>query len=346
MVGEKYRDEEVKTIFFGGGTPSIIPAPQMEELLKALTSSFRIKPDAEFTSEANPGTLREDWLTVMRKYGLNRISLGVQSANDELLTKIGRIHSFADAKNAVQLSRACGIKNLNVDMMFALPSQTIEDYYQSIQAICALSPEHISAYSLILEEGTALYDQVNQGKVTLPSEDEAADMYVQGIKWLAEHGYHQYEVSNFAKSGFECKHNIGYWQDENYLGLGVAAHSMLRASKEQTKQGVKRIRKANTEDIVKYMTMLDDDLLPMDEELLISSEEAMFETMMLGLRMTEGVDRQRFESLHGCQMTSVYEPELSGLIKDGLAMWDGNQFTLTSRGLALQNDVLLRLMKD
>lgn len=346
MLGEKHRDEEVETIFFGGGTPSIIPAPQMEELLKVMTSSFHIKPDAEFTSEANPGTLREDWLMVMQKYGLNRISLGVQSANDELLEKIGRIHSFSDAQNAVQLSRACGIKNLNVDMMFALPSQSIENYDQSIQAICALSPEHISAYSLILEEGTALYDKVKQGEVTLPSEDEAADMYVKGIGWLAERGYHQYEVSNFAKSGFECRHNIGYWQDENYLGLGVAAHSMLRAGKEQMRQGVKRIRKANTEDISAYMTMLGEDRLPVEEELLIDSKEAMFETMMLGLRMTEGVDMQRFQSLHGCGMTSVYEPELSGLVKDGLAMWKGNRFTLTSRGLALQNDVLLRLMKD
>lgn len=344
-AGERYRDAKVSTVFLGGGTPSIVPAPLMKRVLRALRDSFVFLPDAEFTSEANPGTLAAEWLETMMDAGLNRLSLGVQAAQDSLLRRIGRIHTFREAEAGIRLAQRMGIDNINADVMYGLPGQTQQDYLETLERLCTLEVTHLSAYSLILEEGTPLHRLVEAGEMTVPDDDACADWTAAGHEWLACHGYHQYEISNYAKEGFRCRHNIGYWQGAWYLGLGVAAHSMLPPSEEQRGQGAVRIRQANPEDTGLYIAHSPD--LPREID-LIDEDEAMFETMVVGLRMNDGVSSRGFESLFGQSLQQRYGMELASLVRDGLGFWrdapDGDRFfALTPKGLMLQNQVLLRL---
>lgn len=338
-IGRKYAGAKINTVFLGGGTPSLVPANIMSGVLDALRSSFDILPDAEFTSEANPGTLTKEWLDMAMERGLNRLSLGVQAAQDSLLKTIGRIHSFEEAKQAVHLAKACGIRNLNLDAMFGLPGQTRQDYLDTLQAFVDLEPQHISAYSLILEEGTPLHKAVEEGSIVLPSEDETAQMYEDGIDFLAKAGFERYEVSNFARPGHACRHNIGYWQGAWYLGMGVAAHSMLPPDEAQRAQGAVRVRVANDTDVHSYINGT-----CTQETQLILPEEAMFESMMLGLRTTQGVNEALFAHKHGQALRSRYGVRLDSLVRDGLAVWKDGCFALTPRGIAIENEVLMRLM--
>lgn len=351
-MGRRYPDAQVSTVFLGGGTPTLVPANIMEGVLKALHRSFRILPEAEFTSEGNPGTLMEEWLEMAQRYGLNRLSLGVQAAQDDLLRTIGRIHTFRQAQEAVAKARRCGIKNLNLDAMFGLPGQTQQDYLDTLASFRDLGAEHISAYSLILEEGTPLWDKVRRGQLVLPDEDEVAGMYEQGIEWLEKNGYIRYEVSNFARPGYACRHNVGYWQGEWYLGMGVAAHSMLPPKDNQRSRGVVRVRRANGTDVKAYIQALSvpNGHAPMDDMETIRKPEAMFETIMLGLRTTYGVDERKFASQFGTELMQQYGDIIEHVIRDGLGFWrtspaGGRCFVLTSRGIEVQNDVLLRFMK-
>ncbi|MEG0864598.1 MAG: radical SAM family heme chaperone HemW [Clostridia bacterium] len=346
LMGKRYAGAQISTVFLGGGTPSIVPPQEMRRVLKALHEAFEWLPFAEFTSEANPGTLSEEWLNVLSEQGLNRLSLGVQATQNHLLKAIGRIHTFEQAEQAVALARHCGIHNLNTDLMFGLPGQSLADYLESIETVSALQPEHISAYSLILEEKTPLFDMVERGTVTMPEDDLAGEMFARGIEGLNARGYQQYEVSNFAKQGYACKHNMGYWQGAWYLGLGLAAHSMLPPENAEAAEPALRLRRANTCDMHTYLTALHEDKLPIAQEEHIGAQEAMFETMMLGLRMTAGVSEADFLHTFGKTLQSAYGGVLEGLVADGLALWRGDgRFTLTARGLEMQNDVLLRLMK-
>lgn len=340
-MSKKYKNARVSTVFLGGGTPTLVPISVMQPVLQALRQHFDILPDAEFTSEGNPGTVTEEWLDMAVAHGLNRLSLGVQAMQDSLLKGIGRIHSFADAQHAVEVARKCGVKNLNLDAMFGLPGQTRRDYLDTLTAFSQLDAQHISAYSLILEEGTPLHAMVESGRVTLPDEDETADMYESGIDHLSKLGYERYEVSNFAKPGFACRHNMGYWQDEWYLGMGAAAHSMLPPEKGMN---AVRIRCANTTDVQAYIKGENQ-----PEVECISAGEAMFETMMLGLRTTFGVSESRFEQLHGMNMEQKYGAAIQSLVRDGLGEWhaenETRRFALTPRGIEVQNDVLMRFME-
>ena len=341
-MAQKYPDAKVSTVFLGGGTPTLVPAGEMADVLDTLFHSFERLPDAEFTSEANPGTLTGEWMEMAMKRGLNRLSLGVQSAQDHLLRGIGRIHTAKEAEDAVRLARSCDIRNLNLDAMFGLPEQTEQDYLNTLKAFREWGADHISAYSLILEEGTPLYRLVNAGHVQLPDEDETASMYEHGIEWLEQAGYRRYEVSNFARPGFECRHNIGYWQGEWYLGLGVAAHSMLPAETPDAFC----VRKGNAADVQAYIRALrNGQEAPVDGVDLITPEDAMFETMMLGLRTTFGVEESRFERLHGMSLRNRYGGQLDSLVRDGLGQWTDGRFALTPRGMEIQNDVLMRLME-
>lgn len=351
LMGERYPDAVVNTVFLGGGTPSVVSPEAMRGVLAQLRRSFFLLPDAEFTTEANPGTLTREWLDMALEMGVNRLSLGVQSANDKLLAAIGRIHTFEQAQAAVQLARAAGIRNLSLDAMFGLPGQRLTDHMETLAALHALHPDHISAYSLILEEGTPLEAMVQNGMCTLPTEDETAAMYEQGIARLENAGYHRYEVSNFAREGRECRHNIGYWQGAWYLGLGVAAHSMLPPDAAQRAAGAVRVRRGNAEDVQAYIAALTDGRPAPAETQPVNAEDAMFETMMLGLRMTRGVSEQAFEAQHGLALTHRYGPQLDRLTREGLGLWltdgvHGRSFALTPRGIEVQNDVLLRFMQN
>lgn len=341
-MARQYADSaEISTVFLGGGTPTLVPAGEMAGVLDALKSSFRFAPNVEFTSEGNPGTITREWLDMAAAHGLNRLSLGVQAAQDSLLLRIGRIHTFREAQEAVELARAAGIQNINLDAMFGLPGQTTRDYLDTLNGFAALGVEHISAYSLILEENTPMHALVQAGKWVLPDEDETAEMYEAGIERLHALGYKRYEVSNFARAGYECRHNIGYWQGAWYLGMGVAAHSMLPPDEAQCAQGAVRVRTANGEDVHAYIK----EGKPRQERELIDRDEAMFETMMLGLRTTFGVSEEAFLRQYGVSLHAQYGETLDGLQQEGLGLWNGGRFALSPRGLELQNEVLLRLMK-
>jgi len=342
LMAKKYAHAKVSTVFLGGGTPTLVPPDVMAGVLDTLRDSFDVLPDVEFTSEGNPGTLTGEWLDMAVQRGLNRLSLGVQSAQDHLLRGIGRIHTVQEAEDAVRLARKHGIRNLNLDAMFGLPSQTEWDYLDTLKTFRDWDADHISAYSLILEEETPLYRLVNAGHMELPDEDEVASMYEHGIEWLEKAGYRRYEVSNFAKPGYECRHNIGYWQGEWYLGLGVAAHSMLPANEP----GVFCQRKGSSADVQAYIRALHSrQEAPVDDVDLITPEDAMFETMMLGLRTTFGVEAKRFEQRYGVSLRKRYGTQLESLVRDGLGQWMNGRFALTPRGIEIQNDVLMRFME-
>lgn len=345
MEGEKWRGMEISTIFLGGGTPSVIPPKAMEKVLRTLTTSFNIQKDAEFTSEANPGTLREDWLECVQFYGLNRLSLGVQAAQDGLLLSLGRIHTFIQAQEAVHMARRAGIANLSVDLMFALPGQSLADYQESLEQVCELRPEHISAYSLIVEEGTPLYNKAETGQVQPPDDDAAADFYRLGLELLASKGYHQYEVSNFAREGFACRHNIGYWQGAYYLGLGVSAHSMLPPA--EAAASAMYLRRANLNGMAAYVMALEAGDVPPRELTAISRKDAEFEAVMLGLRMNRGVDARAFEQRFGRTLDAAYGEALASLDRDGLGHWvSDTAYALTPWGLLVENEALMRFMNN
>ena len=345
MIAAQYPDAKVSSVFCGGGTPSLMPVRAMEGIWRTVRDCFTLLPNAEYTVEANPGTLTREWLTAARSFGVNRLSLGVQASQDSLLKRLGRIHRFADVTEAAAIARDCGIDNINMDVMFGLPGQRLSDYLETLESVGALTPRHISAYSLIVEENTPLHGAVEQGLESLPSDDETTEMYEQGAAWLAQRGYAQYEISNFAQSGFECRHNLGYWQGAWYAGLGLNAHGKLPSP--DTNDAYLRVE--NTAELSEYQALIESGQLPIAGTTHISPADAMFETMMLGLRTTMGVSEALFLRLHQKTMMSVYGAHLESLIKDGLGEWrsaaNGQRaFALTPKGLLVQNTALMYLM--
>ena len=346
LMARRYGHLPVDTVFLGGGTPSLIPAKQMARVLQALRASFVLEPEIEFTSEANPGTLTGEWLDAVTEAGVNRLSMGVQAIQPELLQALGRIHTFEQAMESLDMARGHGIENLNADAMFDLPGQTAAQYADTLRALAALRVTHLSAYSLILEEGTPLFDRVQTGLITLPNEDETADQMEQGIDLLETLGYARYEISNFARPGFACRHNLGYWRQKPYLGLGLSAASLLPA--EEHTDGVCYVRQTNTADLKQYLRMIGEDRPPFAVREPVGREDAMFETVMLGLRTVAGVSYAEFERMHGKRLTDVYGEAIQTLRAQGLLQptESGSPcLALNRRGLALQNTALMPFME-
>ncbi|MDD3213910.1 MAG: radical SAM family heme chaperone HemW [Eubacteriales bacterium] len=344
LTAERYGSLPVDTVFLGGGTPSIVPAPLMKSVMKTLRTHFTLLPGVEFTSEANPGTLTDAWLDVIAGAGANRLSIGVQAKQERLLGIIGRIHDFPAAREAFAMARKHGFTNLNADAMFGLPTQTLEEYLATLDALAELDGTHLSAYSLILEEGTRLFDRVTGGDVTLPDEDVVADMMEAGIDRLEALGYRRYEISNFAKPGFECAHNLGYWRQKPYLGLGLSAASLLPSEDPDAAY----IRRSNTTDLRAYLRLLGENRVPVAETTPVSRREAMFETVMLGLRTVAGVGYAEFEKRHGVSLPAVYGPAIETLTAEGLLLPASGaepRLALTRRGLALQNTAMMAFME-
>lgn len=325
------------TVFLGGGTPSIAPEGEIVSLFEALYENFRIAPDAEITMESNPGTLNMAKLSEYRKAGVNRLSIGLQSADDALLRRIGRIHTYREFEDSYRMAREAGFQNINVDVMYGLPGQTEVDFLNTLRTLADLAPEHISAYSLILEEGTALYEDVEQGKETLPDEDAVFDMQEAGRAFLKNKGYLQYEISNYAKPGCECRHNINYWENGEYLGLGIAAHGALRADD-------KWIRFENPTELLTYFDRIDAGILPTEQRTEIGKKEEMFESVMLGLRMVEGFSLAEFKTRFGIAFEDAYPNALQKLIEKGWLRLSGKRACLTKEGLLMQNAALLEFM--
>ncbi len=330
-----------ETVYIGGGTPSLLPSPLLRRLISGLRSVLGISPDAEFTMEANPGTVTETWLRAARSCGVNRLSLGVQAFQDHLLAVLGRIHRFREAEETVRAARKAGFANLSLDLMFGLPGQTEAEWRETLEAALALNPEHISAYGLIPEEGTPLEAELSSGRLTLPDPASERNMYADAKALLGKHGYSPYEVSNFAKSGYECRHNLGYWKQVPYLGLGVSAASMTGLKKEEA--GISYTRLNNPRNYTAYESMIREGK-PAREEMTVSPAEARFETLMLGLRLYRGVREEDFLRLHGITLEEYRGPVLHALEKEGLLCRGEGRWFLTERGMDIQNSVLVELM--
>ncbi|MGN1147331.1 MAG: radical SAM family heme chaperone HemW [Lachnospiraceae bacterium] len=338
----KYRDFEVKTVFIGGGTPTAVDPAGLCKVIKAVTSSFSMAENAEISMEANPGTVTEEALALYRHAGINRLSIGLQSADDKELQMLGRIHSYEDFLTTYSLARKAGFANINVDLMAALPGQHPEDFMRTLEKVLALCPppEHISAYSLIVEEGTpffALYGEekekmahTGERQAHLPSEEEERQMYALTEELLQEAGYHRYEISNYSRPGYECRHNMVYWQRGDYAGFGLGAASM-----------VGNVRFQNLSDLQSYLTAED----KVAERNTLNEKEQMEEFMFLGLRLIKGVEKEAFEHTFGIPMDAVYGKVIAENVKNGL-LTDGMSVALTGRGLNLANYVMAQFLLD
>ena len=333
--------QSMETAFLGGGTPSLLPPEELTRLLQGVFSLFPLEADAEFTSECNPGTLTAAWLEAAQAAGVNRLSMGMQAGQPHLLHMLGRIHTFTDVETSVKLARAAGIRNLNLDLMFGLPGQTLNDWAETLDMALSLHPEHLSCYGLIPEEGTQLGDAILAEEVPLPAEDAERAMYDMTLTRLAAAGLEQYEISNFAKPGCACRHNLGYWRQTPYLGLGPAAASMLpgRTPEEFS------LRRTNVRDLAAYLRQSHQGRFQPAEEESVSPAEARFETMMLGLRTTKGVNEAAFTAMHGVALSDVYGAKLAELETQGLLCHTGGWWRLTRRGMDVQNGVLVELME-
>ena len=334
-------DLSLSTIFIGGGTPSLLPPLLLKRLIEGLRGILHFHDAAEFTCEANPGTLTQAWLETAFSLGVNRLSLGMQASQERLLKLLGRIHTKADVEASVSLARGAGFQNLNLDLMFGLPMQTMDDWLDTLRFALSLAPQHLSCYGLILEDGTRMKEWVDTGKLTLPDESEERDMYDAALRMLGDHGFHQYEISNFARDGFLCRHNMGYWRQVYYLGLGSSSASMLPSRKSN----FFCVREKNPDSLDEYLSLIAKGQVTRKRE-EITPEDARFETMMLGLRTTEGVRYDDFEHLHGVTLQSCYGEKIQSLIRKGLLEMDDLGVRLTRTGMDLQNQVLVELMDD
>ncbi len=323
----------VPSVFFGGGTPTVLPADDLVRILDTIRKTYEVRTDGEITVECNPGTASYADFVKLRAAGVNRLSLGLQSADDDLLKTVGRIHTYDQFLTAYRAARDAGFQNINVDLMHGLPGQTQADYLDTLQKVCDLGPEHISAYALILEDGTPLYKQVKAGETVLPDEDAVADMEDAGMAFLKQRGYERYEVSNFAKPGFACKHNLIYWDDAPYLGFGVAAHSSAPGEGEW-------LRWSNTESIPEYLRKLKRGKLPTAETLHINPREEMFEVVMLGLRKVCGIPRQAFLDRFGLPLEKAFPDAWLNVQASGWWADDPARYALTDQGMDHLNTAL------
>ncbi len=366
--GPNFQEYRVSTIFVGGGTPSILPADLIMELFATLSENFDIALDAEVTLEANPGTLTMEKLEVYRQSGINRLSIGLQSADDKELKYLGRIHSYDSFLKSYQRARQAGFKNINVDLMSALPGQDVHSWKTTLKKVMMLKPEHISAYSLIIEEGTPFFERFGEPECKkgllsggqqenskkpetasevaaraavmtlpdLPDEDTDREMYHLTKEMMAAQGYERYEISNYAKKGYECRHNTGYWTGVEYLGLGLGASSYTYG-----------YRYHNTEDLQEYLSLnlYEGGAAARDIEEL-SLEDKMEEFMFVGLRMMQGVSGSEFLERFGLNMWNVYGDVLKKLEQQGLIEVEAPMVRLTERGIDVSNVVLSEFLID
>lgn len=378
----RYREYEVQTVFIGGGTPTAVPCENLCEVLKTVFSFYRMNPHAEISMEANPGTVTKEALLSYRKAGINRISIGLQSADDVELKLLGRIHTYRDFQQTYRWAQEAGFTNINLDIMSALPGQSVENYKKTLETVLSLKPQHISAYSLIVEEGTPFYEKYGQEseklqatgekQPDLPSEEEEREMYALTEKLLAAAGYHRYEISNYALPGRECRHNLVYWKRGNYVGFGLGAASMvenvrfenIREMQEylaeyagmpdaepvfaEVAQGDKQALSNEQE-----FSLREDTHSENEQELSIrenvhplSPQEQMEETMFLGLRLTEGVSKAEFHRQFGVSMEQIYGEVIRKNTAKGLLIDEAGYVCLTREGMDLSNYVMAQLLLD
>lgn len=366
-------------IFFGGGTPSVLTPKQTERILNAVKKSFYVAEDAEITTEVNPGTADREKLEAWRQAGINRLSFGLQSTENRELQYLGRIHTMEDFLESYRAAREAGFENINIDLMSALPGQTVSSWEKTLRTVVSLQPEHISAYSLIIEEGTPFCQLFGEdgdaaeekkrrqslGIPELPDEDAERRMYYDTERILGEAGYHRYEISNYAKPGYECRHNKGYWTGTEYLGLGLGASSYINIRREKgeaakisasgKESGDRRQleRRSNVRDFKTYLSLTREDFRAgrqIEERELLTNQAQMEEFMFLGLRLTEGISEEEFFRRFSCTLETVYGDVLQELARqelmeryerEGAAFW-----RLTKRGIDVSNCVLAEFLME
>ena len=334
--------EEIETAFIGGGTPSLLNPGLLTYMIQNLLWHLPADKLAEFTIEANPGTVTSEWISAAAKAGINRISLGMQAFQPVLLNTLGRQHTYEDVEDSVRKARASGIQNINIDLIFGIPGQTQRMWKETLEAALALSPSHISTYGLIPEENTPLRKDLESGVLCLPEPELERQMYDTAISTLAGEGFRQYEISNFSLPGYECRHNIGYWRQIPYVGLGVSAASM--SVLQYGRNGMICRRRTNACQLSAYERMVMEQKKPAEEE-IVSRDESCFETMMLGLRMNEGVSEKNFMDLHGVSIMEKYGEKLLQFESQKLMTYSDGFWRLTRRGFDIQNSLLVEMME-
>ncbi|MBP1777824.1 MAG: oxygen-independent coproporphyrinogen oxidase [candidate division NC10 bacterium] len=329
-----------ETIFLGGGTPSLLTPRQIEAILVCLHARFRIASGAEITIEANPGTVTRESLIAFRSMGVNRLSVGVQSFHDHELAFLGRVHDRAEALRCLDWGRAAGFENIGLDLIYSIPDQTLEEWDENLRAAVDFAPQHIAAYSLIVEERTPLAWMVEAGSVHRNLADREAAMYERTMELLAAHGYEHYEVSNYALPEFRCRHNCAYWSHEDYLGFGPSAHSFWKPSEPRRGR-----RWWNVADLSAYGDRLARGLLPIASEEHVGPRELVQERILLGLR-SDGLDLARLAVELGYDLAQRQDSMMRWMIEEGLAAMDGQVLRLTSKGYMLCDEISARLSRD
>lgn len=321
---EKYRGEWVDTVFIGGGTPTSLSCRQLERLLENIFKNFYLSKPCEFTVEANPKTLDREKLETLKKYGVNRLSIGVQSFNDNELLALGRVHTGQEAEETIRLAQKY-FDNISIDLMCAIPDQTKESFKKNLEKAFSLKTTHISCYSLILEEGTPLFDENEKGNLVLPDEDTEREIYEIAVTEMEKNGYLQYEISNFAKVGYESKHNKKYWQCDEYIGVGLSAHSYIGG-----------VRFSNTDDFSSYIN----GEFSAEEKEVLSKEDQMSEFMFLGLRKTEGVSKTEFLRRFSENIEKVFEKPLLKFKKMGMIEEKDDRIYLSPKAISVSNQIM------
>lgn len=352
----KVKEYQVISVFIGGGTPSILSIEDMTAVLQALANGFEMLPDAEITMEVNPGTVTAESLSCYKEAGINRISMGLQSADDKELRYLGRIHTYDEFLKSYQRVRMAGFDNVNVDLISAIPGQTLESWKNTLKKVTMLKPEHISAYSLIVEQGTPYFDRYGEYVETknssltpeerqrlnslpdLPDEDAEREMYYLTREFLKEQGYERYEISNYSKKGYECRHNIGYWTGTEYLGLGLGSSSYINGCRFHNTPVYNEYCSAHLDQEEAFQGVLRQEF----ERLTL--EERMEEYMFLGLRLTKGVSAHGFASSFGHNIRNVYGMVLDAMEEEGLMEYIDGYYRLTSRGIDISNYVMSQFL--
>jgi oxygen-independent coproporphyrinogen III oxidase len=327
------KNYSVPTVFMGGGTPTILPPMQLKKILQTVGQNFNLTPDCEITIEANPATIKIETLKEIRSAGYNRISIGVQSFDEKELELLERVHNEEEIHSTVQRARAANFNNLSIDLMFALPDQTIEKWQSHLKQAIAKNPDHISTYNLTIEPATAFFKLHEKGKLCLPHEDIQLEMYKITIQALEDAGYTQYEISNFSKPGMESQHNINYWNNGEYLGVGAGASSYLNGE---------RFKNVNLPSI--YIREIETKANAIDTRECLEPLQAMGETLMLGLRLLKGISIDVFENRFQVSFQKVYGKAVESLLNQELITLNQNRIALSRKGLFLADSVILKFM--
>ncbi len=333
LYKKQFGEIMIKTIFIGGGTPTCLDEGNLQKLLDACIKKFYVSGKCEITIESNPGTLSENKLKALKNTGINRLSIGLQSWHDEQLIRLGRIHTREEFLKNYSNARKLGFDNINIDLMFSLPEQTLTTWQETLLNIIKLQPEHISCYSLKIEENTKFYREYHHGNLIIPDEDTDREMYHGAVEMMQENQYQHYEISNFAKKGFVCRHNLIYWKGGEYIGLGAGAHSYLNGERYSSIYNPKE-----------YMKQIQDGLLPKVEKVTLDEKDRMAEFMFLGLRLIEGVNSKEFYHIFNTDIQSIFGNQINKFIKMGLMEQQNEQYKLTPRGLDISNQIFMEFI--